>query len=139
MELRDCYAEFGGDYKEVLSRLQREQTVQKFVLKFLDDKSFSSLETALQNRNYEEALRFVHTLKGICRNLSFTRLYESSSRMTEAFKAGDFENAAAGMPPLSADYDQNIRASQPKKPTRRAASDSRRRTAASQKRILRGF
>ena len=56
MELRDCYAEFGGDYKEVLSRLQREQTVQKFVLKFLDDKSFSSLETALQNRNYEEAL-----------------------------------------------------------------------------------
>ena len=51
MELRDCYAEFGGDYKEVLSRLQREQTVQKFVLKFLDDKSFSSLETALQNRN----------------------------------------------------------------------------------------
>ena len=95
MELRDCYAEFGGDYKEVLGRLQREQTVQKFVLKFLDDKSFSSLETALQNRNYEEALRFVHTLKGICRNLSFTRLYESSSRMTEAFKAGDFENAAA--------------------------------------------
>ena len=71
MELRDCYAEFGGDYKEVLDRLQREQTVQKFVLKFLDDKSFSSLETALQNRNYEEALRFVHTLKGICRNLSF--------------------------------------------------------------------
>ncbi len=46
MELRDCYAEFGGDYKEVLGRLQREQTVQKFVLKFLDDKSFSSLETA---------------------------------------------------------------------------------------------
>ena len=45
MELRDCYAEFGGDYKEVLGRLEREQTVQKFVLKFLDDKSFSSLET----------------------------------------------------------------------------------------------
>ena len=110
MELRDCYAEFGGDYKEVLGRLQREQTVQKFVLKFLDDKSFSSLETALQNRNYEEALRFVHTLKGICRNLSFTRLYESSSRLTEAFKAGDFENAAAGMPQLSDDYHQIIRA-----------------------------
>ena len=52
MELRDCYAEFGGDYKEVLGRLQREQTVQKFVLKFLDDKSFSSLETALQNRKH---------------------------------------------------------------------------------------
>ena len=88
----------------------RQRLPQQLCGAALDDKSFSSLETALQNRNYEEALRFVHTLKGICRNLSFTRLYESSSRMTEAFKAGDFENAAAGMPQLSDDYHQIIRA-----------------------------
>jgi hypothetical protein len=30
--------------------------------------------------------------------------------MTEAFKAGDLENAAAGMPQLSDDYHQIIRA-----------------------------
>ena len=30
--------------------------------------------------------------------------------MTEAFKAGDFENASAGMPQLSDDYHQIIRA-----------------------------
>ena len=100
MELRDCYAEFGGDYKEVLGRLQREQTVQKFVLKFLDDKSFSSLETALQNRNYEEALRFVHTLKGICQNLSFARLFESSSLVTKALKENDWNQAVDMMPRL---------------------------------------
>ena len=81
MELRDCYAEFGGDYKEVLSRLQREQTVQKFVLKFLDDKSFSSLETALQNRNYEEALRFVHTPEyNILRRISISSMHGSNSK-----------------------------------------------------------
>lgn len=96
--------------KEVLSRLQREQTVQKFVLKFLDDKSFSSLETALQNRNYEEALRFVHTLKGNLPEPFFHQTVRKRSRMTEAFKAGDFENAAAGMPQLSDDYHQIIRA-----------------------------
>ena len=40
MNLKDCYTKFGGDFDEVLGRLRREQTVQKFVYKFLDDKSF---------------------------------------------------------------------------------------------------
>ena len=37
MNLKDCYTKFGGDFDEVLGRLRREQTVQKFVYKFLDD------------------------------------------------------------------------------------------------------
>lgn len=31
MNLKECYIIFGGDYDEVLGRLRREQTVQKFV------------------------------------------------------------------------------------------------------------
>lgn len=104
MDLRECYISFGGDYDEVLGRLQREQTVKKFVCKFLDDKSFLMLEEAIGNKDYEEALRAVHTIKGICQNLSFTRLYESSSLMTKAFKEGDPERAMAVMPQLSNDY-----------------------------------
>ncbi len=38
MNLKECYIKFGGDFDEVLGRLRREQTVQKFVYKFLDDK-----------------------------------------------------------------------------------------------------
>ena len=37
MTLKDCYTRLGGDYDEVLGRLRREQTVRKFVFKFLDD------------------------------------------------------------------------------------------------------
>lgn len=44
MNLKDCYLKFGGDFDEVLGRLRREQTVRKFVFKFLDDKSFSLFE-----------------------------------------------------------------------------------------------
>ena len=51
MDLRDCYIRFGGDFDEVLGRLRREQTVQKFVYKFLDDKSFDLLETSMGNKN----------------------------------------------------------------------------------------
>ena len=108
MDLRDCYNSFGGDFDEVLGRLRREQTVRKFVYKFLDDKSFDLFEAAMRDRDYGEALRAVHTLKGICQNLSFDRLYASSSLMTKALKENDFNKAVDMMPQLSNDYCQII-------------------------------
>ena len=108
MNLKDCYIKFGGDFDEVLGRLRREQIVQKFMYKFLDDKSFHLFEASVENKDYEEALRAVHTLKGICQNLSFTRLFESSSLVTNALKENDYNKAVDMMPQLSNDYCQII-------------------------------
>ena len=104
MNLKDCYLKFGGDFDEVLGRLRREQTVRKFVFKFLDDKSFSLFEASMVKKDYSEALRAVHTLKGICQNLSFTKLFESSSLVTNALKENDWNKAVDMMPKLSKDY-----------------------------------
>lgn len=108
MNLKDCYIKFGGDFDEVLGRLRREQIVQKFMYKFLDDKSFHLFEASMENKDYEEALRAVHTLKGICQNLSFTRLFESSSLVTNALKENDWDKAIDMMPKLSKDYYETI-------------------------------
>ena len=108
MNLKDCYTKFGGDFDEVLGRLRREQTVQKFVYKFLDDKSFHLFEASMRDKNYEEALRAVHTLKGVCQNLSFTRLFKSSSLVTKALKENDWNKAVDMMPKLSKDYYETI-------------------------------
>ena len=108
MNLKDCYLKFGGDFDEVLGRLRREQTVGKFVFKFLDDKSFSLFESSIGSKDYEDALRAVHTLKGICQNLSFTRLFESSSLVTNALKENDWNKAVDMMPKLSKDYYETI-------------------------------
>ena len=108
MNLKDCYLKFGGDFDEVLGRLRREQTVRKFVFKFLDDKSFSLFEASMVKKDYSEALRAVHTLKGICQNLSFTRLFESSSLVTNALKENDWNKAVDLMPKLSKDYYETI-------------------------------
>ena len=62
MELRECYTSFGGDFDEVLGRLRREQLVEKFVFKFLADKSFQLFEESMEKKDYEEALRGVHTM-----------------------------------------------------------------------------
>lgn len=104
MDLKECYVKFGGDFDGVIGRLQREQLVVKFLYKFLDDKSFSLFETSMKEQNYEEALRAVHTLKGVCQNLSFTSLYESSSQITNALRANDYEKAIEMSPQLEQDY-----------------------------------
>ena len=110
MNLKDCYIKFGGDFDEVLGRLRREQTIQKFIYKFLDDKSFRLFEESMGNKDYAEALRAIHTLKGICQNLSFTRLCERSSLVTKALKENDWNKAVDMMPQLSKDYYETINA-----------------------------
>ncbi|HBF5028310.1 TPA: Hpt domain-containing protein [Clostridioides difficile] len=108
MNLSDCYIIFGGNYDEVLCRLQHEHIVQKFIFKFLDDKSFNLLKVSIDNENYDDALRFTHTLKGICQNLSFSRLYESSNQITIELKDGNYKKAVDMIPQLSKDYYKTI-------------------------------
>ncbi len=88
MTLETCYATMGADYNDVLGRLRSERLVQKFVLKFLDDKSFDLLCSSFAAGNYEDAFRASHTIKGMCQNLSFTKLMESSSELTESLRGG---------------------------------------------------
>ena len=45
MTLKECYEILGGGYEDVLSRFMSERLVQKFVIKFLDDKSFDNLKS----------------------------------------------------------------------------------------------
>lgn len=110
MELKECYNRLSGDFDDVFRRLRREQTVQKFIFKFLEDESFSKLEESIANKNNEEAFRAAHTLKGICQNLSFTKLYNSSADLTEALRACDKQKAANIFPEVSHDYHQTINA-----------------------------
>ena len=79
MTLKECYAAMGGDYDEAIGRLRSEKLVQKFVLKFLNDQSFELLCSSMESKNYEEAFRAAHTIKGVCSNLAFNVLGKSSS------------------------------------------------------------
>ncbi len=88
MTLQDCYAALGGDYADVSARLRSDRLVQKFLLRYLDDPSFSLLCTAMAEKDAGEAFRAAHTIKGVCQNLSFSRLFESSSRLSDALRHG---------------------------------------------------
>ena len=112
MTLQECYAALGGSYDEAMGRLRSERLVQKFVLKFLNDGSYQLLCDSLAAGNREEAFRAAHTIKGVCANLAFNTLLESSEALTEALRDG--RPAQAGEEELiarvKADYDRAYQA-----------------------------
>ena len=92
MTLQEFYTVTGGNYEDALVRLHSERLVQKFVLKFLNDDSYSLPCRSLEEQNMEEAFRAAHTLKGVCMNLGFERLLHSSRKLTESLRNGVGEN-----------------------------------------------
>ena len=86
MTIQECYKAIGGNYEDILGRLNNEALIRKFVLMFLEDSSYMQLKQAMADKNYEEAFRSAHTLKGVCQNLSFDRLYEVSHNLTELLR-----------------------------------------------------
>ena len=112
MTLQECYAALGGDYDEVIGRLRSERMVQKFVLRFLDDKSYELLCGAMESGNYEEAFRAAHTIKGVCQNLSFTDLGKSSSELCESLRGGHTPEADALAQQVKEDYQRTVQAIQ---------------------------
>lgn len=110
MTLQECYAALGGNYQDVRGRLPSEKMVQKFVLKFLGDGSYDLLIRSMEEKNYTEAFRAAHTIKGVCQNLDFTLLYRSSSALSEALRNGLTPEAPALMEQVKADYAQTVAA-----------------------------
>lgn len=110
MPLKECYAAMEGNFDDVISRLRNEKIVRKLVIKFLNDDTYPLLCGALEAQNPDEAFRAAHTLKGICQNLSFTKLYLSSSRLTEALRSGWTPDAVDLARQIEADYRQTISA-----------------------------
>lgn len=110
MTLKECYAALGGDYDEAMGRLRSEKLVQKFVLKFLNDGSYGLLCGSLASGDRDEAFRAAHTIKGVCQNLDFTRLYRSSCQLSEALRNGVTPEAPSLLEQVKADYAQTVAA-----------------------------
>lgn len=110
MTLKECYDALGGGYDDVISRLMSERLVRKFILKFPGDGSFSNLCRTMEEKQYQEAFRAAHTLKGVCQNLGLQKLFMSSNLMTEALREERYDDATALLAEVSSDYAMTIAA-----------------------------
>ena len=113
MTIEACYQQLGGDFAQVKTRLPSVSLIAKFITKFCDDRSFSELCLAMQEGNRQEAFRAAHTLKGVSWNLSFDKLYDSATRLTELLRPeGDAipEEALPLFQEVRQDYDRTVSA-----------------------------
>ena len=116
MDLREFYDRTDGDFEGAMQRFSKEERVAKFVRMFPNDPCCVELESCLAKNDVKGAFRAVHTLKGVCLNLSFSGLYKSVYEVTEALRHADPENVEdmervhTGMESLRRDYDAVIQA-----------------------------
>lgn len=109
MTLEECYNSFGGNYRDVLSRLLKEERVEKFLKAFPQQDVISPIEKALAAGDYKNAFMHAHSLKGICATLGISRLYKSSSDLTEAMRNGVVvEDPLPLLEIVKADYKQTV-------------------------------
>ena len=80
----DKLNEFGANTKEGLDRcMNNEAFYLRLVDKAINDDSFIKLKDELENKNYDEAFKIAHSLKGVLGNLSLTPLYDLAVEITE--------------------------------------------------------
>lgn len=87
MTVQELYEAIGGNYKEAEERLMSEKFITKYIVKYLDDKSYESLMAEWNGGKNEEMLfRAAHTLKGVCLNLALTNLSKLAEPITENYR-----------------------------------------------------
>ena len=88
MTVQELYESIGGSYDSAKRILPMDQLIGKFVVKFLDDKSFEKLESAAAADDGEGIFEGAHAMKGVCANLGLDSLSQAASELAEEFRPG---------------------------------------------------
>lgn len=92
MKVKEFYEEIHGDYNDIMSRLMKEERIERFILKLLEKDSLNELKEKIDQRNWQDAFVIAHSLKGLSLNLSFTDFTKKVSNLTELLRYAKDEN-----------------------------------------------
>lgn len=113
MTVQELYERVGGSYDNAKRILQMDKLIGRFVLKFLDDKSYEKLTAAWAAKDAAGVFDGAHAIKGVCANLGLSTLSEQASAIAEEFRPGnartmDDAEVDRRMEELKATYDRTI-------------------------------
>lgn len=113
MTVQELYESIGGSYDSAKRILPMDQLIAKFVVKFLDDKSFEKIETASQTGDGSGIFEGAHAMKGVCANLGLDSLSQAASELAEEFRPGhdrtmDDAEVQAKIAELKVRYEQTM-------------------------------
>ncbi len=108
-QMKQDLIDWGVNWKDLEDRfMNNEALIERFMFKFLNDKSFSLLTDELNNGNTEEAFKACHTLKGVTGNLSLDGFKEPVIELTELLRAGKTEGSSQLYEQIKEKYDPLI-------------------------------
>jgi hypothetical protein len=82
------YKELGVDIESARQRfLGNRGLFEKFLFRFPNDQNYGKMVEALKAGDLKEAFEGAHALKGVCGNLSLSKLYNEVSELTEMLRA----------------------------------------------------
>lgn len=86
-KFRKSLEDNGTDVETVLKRfLGNEAMYMKFIMKFMDDKSYEGVIESIEKKDYEEAFKSAHSLKGVTANLGIEPIRAAASRITDLLR-----------------------------------------------------
>jgi len=88
MTIQEIYAEIGEDYNDILERFENEWMIVKYATRFLGLNIYEQLMDAIESKDYEKVFTTSHDMKGLCANMSFTRLQKLVSDICEQVRDG---------------------------------------------------
>lgn len=101
----------GVDLDATLARFAgNEALYEKFLRRFPADPNFAGIAPALAREDWDGALRYAHTLKGVSGNLGLTRLFEACGAVVQDLRQEERARAAADYRTLEEAYRQIVEA-----------------------------
>lgn len=99
--------EAGVNVDKALERFMgNEKMLEKYLGRFLNEKSYAALTAAIAEDNQEAAAAAVHTLKSVCGTIGCEGMQELVVEQEKAMRGGDWEDAKAQMPKITEVYEQ---------------------------------
>lgn len=81
-----------------------EKMVEKYLDRFLSEKSYHELVEALNGNDHESAARAAHTLKSVCGTLGFEKMQEQVVEQEKALRNDRWDDAIKMMPAIESEY-----------------------------------
>ncbi len=95
-ELLDRLEDMGAEVEDTLDRLMGDEDMYvEFLKKLPDNQNIIELRKAVDKKDYEQAMKEVHTLKGVALNLGLLPLVDVCMDMLLDYREGKNEETSA--------------------------------------------
>lgn len=109
MTVKELYEALDENYNEVHSRLDNDEWIAKYLIKFQDGDYKMIMNRAINEGDWVEGFKMAHSIKGLALNLGLGKLADTSVALSDALRDGAPKTDITGMLlELNHEYDRVI-------------------------------